>query len=258
MTSLNCTECRELLGPHIDDASSEEVRRIVDAHLAKCSKCREEHNALLALRARLKAAGPHPLPPHLAGRIEAALDAQETHALAPRWRLRSYAALAASHILIAALAGTVAMQMGWTMRGRDEILHQAVNAQVRAMLTGEVVQVASTDQHTVKPWLANKLTYSPAVRDFKDEGFPLLGARVEIIGNRPCAALVYGRRAHRIALFVAPSGQLPAMASMSTSEHGYNALGWKDGGGFDHLAVSDLSREELRTFVGLAESAKAE
>lgn len=257
MTSVNCTECRELLGPYLDDASSDEVRRIVDAHLGKCPACRQEHDALIALRARLKAAGPHPMPPHLAGRLADALDAEYAREIKPRWQARSYAALAASHIVIAALAAAIAMQMGWSMRGRDEMLRQAVDAQVRATLTEQVVQVASSDRHTVKPWLANKLTYSPVVRDFKDEGFPLLGARVEMLGSNPVAALIYGRREHRIAVFVAPSGQLPAVASMSASEHGYNAIGWHDGA-FDHLAVSDLNQGELHTFIGLAQHAKGD
>ncbi len=261
MNSVSCSEYRELLGPYIDDGAGEDDRRAVEAHMGSCPPCRLHHDELLSLRTALRAAGPHPMPSHLVPAIEAALDAEAARrpdrAVQPRWTARRVMALAASHVLVAALAAAVAMQAGWNMRGRDEMLREAVSAQVRATVTDQVVQVASSDRHTVKPWLAGKLTFSPVVPDFKNEGFPLLGARIEMLGNRPVAALIYGRRGHRIAVFVAPASQLPQMSAMQGSDLGYSAIGWKDGA-FDRLAVSDLNSDELQTFVALAKRSSEE
>ena len=131
----------------------------------------------------------------------------------------------------------------------DEVGRAAVTAHVRALQPGHLLDVVSTDQHTVKPWFAGRLDYAPPVRDFASEGFPLAGARLDYIGRRPIAALVYHRGRHVIDLFVWPrAAERPNLGGLSQS--GFAVLRWqRDGMVF--CAVSDVNGDDLARFAEL-------
>ena len=118
-----------------------------------------------------------------------------------RWRWTAAGALAGSLVTVVAwLAGSLALDR----RTGEDIAAAAVAAHVRATLSHELIQVASSDQHTVKPWLSARLDYSPPVRDFAAEGFPLVGARIDDLDGHPVATLVYRYREHTVDVFVRP------------------------------------------------------
>src|SRR5439155_24246996 len=119
----------------------------------------------------------------------------------------------------------------------------------RSLLGSRLVDVASSDQHTVKPWFAGKLDFSPAVRDLAGQGFPLAGGRLEYLSGRRVAALVYYRRQHVINLFTWPGGS-SSVSETSTSLDGYNLLQWTDGS-MTYWVVSDASSAELKIFRSL-------
>jgi anti-sigma factor RsiW len=121
------------------------------------------------------------------------------------------------------------------------------SSHVRSLMPGHTMDVISTDQHTVKPWFQGKLDYSPPVQDFVAEGFPLVGGRLDYVGGRPVAALVYHRQQHVINLFVWP-GNRPRPTTDSL--HGYHVLGWDDGG-MQYWAVSDVNVQDLDQFRDL-------
>jgi len=110
-----------------------------------------------------------------------------------------------------------------------------------------LMDVASTDQHTVKPWFAGKLDYSPQVIDLASAGYPLIGGRLDILDNRNVAAIIYQRRKHYINLFVWPADNHTVPGRLYT-EKGYHVLAWTKSG-MNYVAVSELGEGEFRDFV---------
>ncbi|MEQ1710170.1 MAG: zf-HC2 domain-containing protein [Hyphomicrobium sp.] len=252
MTELSCKDIQDLLGAYLDDelaADADTVRQ----HIDMCPTCRAEYNGLLELRSRIKAAGPHSLPEHLAARIRTVLDGEDLRSPAPpapvRWR--RYGALAASHLAVAALSVVIAFSVVGDRDSSEAARREIVASHIRATLAKELIQVASSDTHTVKPWLAARVPFSPDVRDFKSEGFPLIGGRVERLLNHPAAALVYAKREHHISVFVLPAEQAAQLTPQTDNWRGYHVASWRDAH-FTYFATSDLNRAEFDTFVTLA------
>jgi anti-sigma factor RsiW len=158
-----------------------------------------------------------------------------------------------------ALAATIAVilglfflnQGGMFDRSRGNALAQdVISSHVRSLLATHLLDVPSTDQHTVKPWFDGKLKFSPPVRDFANQGFRLIGGRLDYINGREVAALVYQRRLHIINLFIWPLESGRTTAAETFAENGYNVLHWERDG-FTFWAVSDVNVEDLRAFAGL-------
>jgi anti-sigma factor RsiW len=144
--------------------------------------------------------------------------------------------------------------IGWNLLprlqrpGTDQLLAtQLISSHVRSLMANHLTDVASSDQHTVKPWLDAKLDFAPPVVDLASEGFPLIGGRLDYLDNRPVAALVYQRRKHFINVFVWPGEAAAARPAMAMSHQGYQLLHWADPD-FNYWAVSDVSANDLQTF----------
>ena len=143
----------------------------------------------------------------------------------------------------AALAAAVALALLPPTGGR---VPELVAAHIRALQPGHLLDVTSTDQHTVKPWFAGRLDYAPPVMDFAAAGFPLIGGRLDYVDGRPVAALVYRRDRHLIDVFVWPARRPVSDPSAA----GYNVVAWRQNG-MEFRAVSDLNAADLATFAGL-------
>ena len=133
------------------------------------------------------------------------------------------------------------------MRVRDDIAVEAVTSHVRATLGNHVIQVASSDLHTVKPWLSARLDYSPPVPDMRAQGFALVGGRIDYLDGRPVATLVYRIRDHMIDVFVRPQATR-ALPSVPRTLRGFHIVEAR-GSAMDWLAVSDVSADVLQSFV---------
>jgi anti-sigma factor RsiW len=259
-----CRETQRLLDAYVDNEL--DVRGVleVEEHLTKCPTCAAEEKGLRelqmsvrtnltryampkAVETRLLASlrGVEPTVPAASGHpavvpIEAA---RRSRSRAFRWALAPAAAAAA--VLI------VAAPRIWTPSAEAGLADAVVAAHVRSLLANHLTDVASSDQHTVKPWFQGKLDYSVSVTDWAAEGFPLVGGRLEYVDGARAAALVYKRAQHAINLFIWPSQRGGDERPRQVSEHGYNAVGWtKDG--MRYWAVSDVNEAELQKFVELA------
>ena len=155
----------------------------------------------------------------------------------------------AAGLVIAAGAGWGAGLMG-PVSGitppTNAITAQLVDAHVRSLMPGHLLDVESSDRHTVKPWFAGKTDIAPVVVDLADKGFPLLGGRLDYVDGHTAAALAYGRRGHTINLFVwrTTPGET---RDGSFSVRGYSVLHWSKGG-LSAWAVSDAALSELEAF----------
>jgi anti-sigma factor RsiW len=154
-------------------------------------------------------------------------------------------AIAASVLLIASVTGNVAL-LRTRVAPRQSIASEVLSAHLRSLTGTHLLDVPSSDQHTVKPWFNGKLDFSPPVK-FLD-GFPLLGGRIEYFDGRPAAALIYARNKHVINLFIWPADRPQAGAAVA--QNGFNMLNWS-ANGMAFWAVSDLGEAELREFVAV-------
>lgn len=164
-----------------------------------------------------------------------------------RWRDAPYRSLAAS-LMIGVVLGAGAYGRFGAPPAEDDVQQAIVAGFIRGRLSGQPVDVVTSDRHTVKPWLAGKISGATTVVDLASDGFPLVGGRIDVIGKAPVATLVYQRREHQIAL-----SELPTSAGVTISEptrqsrNGYSLLRWADRGR-PYEAVSDLPPAELDAF----------
>ena len=231
----------------------------IERHLAACDSCTAAYRSLRALSTAigdtsLYYKAPQGLRERLAETIAPTLEPVVTPVSVPRhrrarpilWRSLSLAASAAFLVVMTAAIATRFNQVS----PQEQTLRDVVAGHVRSLMVNHLADVPSTDQHTVKPWFNGKLDFSPPVKDLASEGFPLIGGRLDVIEDRPVAALVYRRHAHYINLFIWPSGQQSGAEEM-TSRRGYNIIHWTQSG-MACWAVSDLNRGELEEFARLA------
>ena len=248
---MYCNEIADLLHPFADGELDLVRSLAVERHREACPACAAAVKELQALRGALaEPALYHRAPATLRDRVRASLPpASRTRAAARPFPWRSLA-IAASLAFVAALTwGTL---RGLPLPSADErVAEQVVASHVRSlMLPGRDVDVASSDQHTVKPWFNGRLTFSPPVKQLDGAGFELVGGRLDYLDRQKVAALVYKRRSHVINLFVWPAADRSARPPRTLTVEGYHVIHWSDGD-LIYWAASDLNEAELREFVDL-------
>ena len=248
---MNCQQA-ELLVAACADGDVDALRnQSVRKHLLGCAGCAARHEMVLALRARIRAEVPYFVAsPTLHARVRAMVGA--VHGSLPsqprprgdRWRWLS------GGVLAGCAASVFAWMLGTTVlawHASEDFAGAAVEAHVHATLGDRLIEVASSDRHTVQPWLSARLDYSPPVEDLASEGFTLVGGRLDYLERRNVAALVYRYRQHTIDVFVRPEPrQVPG--SPLRTVRGFN-VAHSIGQGMDWLAVSDAEPTVLSAFV---------
>jgi anti-sigma factor RsiW len=240
---MTCQRMKDLIHGYIDGELSLTEQLSFEEHLSTCPDCERAHQSFSQLRETLRRDDlRYALPSTLKLKLPQ-VDANES---APAWRISPLRYLAtAAMILLAFGLGTL-----WHSRTQVASISQdLVDAHVRSLQADHLFDVASTDQHTVKPWFDGKLDFAPPVRDLAADGFPLVGGRLDYLQNHAAAALVYGRHKHQINLFIWPEpGADESIAESSVN--GYQVMSWRSAG-MKFAAVSDLNAEELHQFAEL-------
>jgi len=218
----------------------------LEAHLRACPDCARLERRRRAVSAAVrKHVLRFPAPDTLRARVRTALRADVNRTA----RRRSYwpgLGVAASLAVVAVGSWQVAVRRATG----DALADQVLGSHVRSLMPGHLIDVQSSDQHTVKPWFNGKLDFSPPVYDFAGRGFPLIGGRLEYVGGRPVAALVYGRRQHLINVFLWPAESGPTGGRPATTRQGYHLLHWTTPA-YSYWVASDLGLPELRDFAAL-------
>jgi anti-sigma factor RsiW len=222
----------------------------LEEHLKGCADCAQELWTQRKLRERLRGADLYERAPEsLETRIRGALPRESKVVESLRRHFWNWAAVAAAILLVVFFTWRVIPDLMGS-RSTELLAREVVASHIRSLQPGHLVDIESTDQHTVKPWFNGKIDFSPPVKDFAEEGFPLVGGRLDYIDERPAAALVYQRHKHLIDLYVWPEAEKNERGARLESRQGYNLVFWQ-GGGMYFCAVSDLNTEELQQFAQL-------
>lgn len=242
---MKCDDAQKLLGSYFDGELDGGRSLEMEEHLRACATCSSAQQQLTRLREVTQTAY-FPAPPDLRADVLAALRAEVPAAPPPRqvpqpWLLRGLPLAAA--ILLGFFLG----QTFYRNPARQVLLAELTDSHVRSLVGTHLTDVVSSDQHTVRPWFEGKLDFAPPVPDLSAQGFPLVGGRIEYIGGRAVAALVYERRKHFINLFIWPEAG-EAGVTAEPSQRGYNVMHWRHNG-MTLFAVSEVSQQDIRKFA---------
>ena len=248
---MNCENIGRWLDPLLDGELDSKNTVEVQAHLDACPACQGRYEAKRAVSVNLRRLDVgYAAPASLRARISAAVEAEAASGQAAPVRPRPAArspgsgarwflwtgwpvALAASALLATTL-----------LHQRDQEANTIVAAHVRSLLANHLSDVESTSHHTVKPWFAGRIDFSPPVPDLSGLGFELIGGRLDYLEHRPVAAVVYRKHGHVINVLVSrPGGDLGELPHVAR-EQGYTLRSWSQGG-LDVVAVSDIDPSEL-------------
>jgi anti-sigma factor RsiW len=235
---MTCRETKNLLNAYVDGELDSAGSLGVEKHVQGCASCLTDAENLHALASAIENGGLRfTAPQRLKTNVQAAL--REANPAPTRsifnWRWGSAVAAA---VLI------VVVSMQWLKPSQETLMNEIVSSHVRSMMANHITDVASSDRHTVKPWFSGKLDYSPPVKDLTDQGFRLLGGRLDYVDSRPVAALVYQRSQHLINLFVWPSNNTVTKQEGQLTRQGYNLIHWTQSG-MSYWLVSELNLAEL-------------
>jgi anti-sigma factor RsiW len=251
MSDDRCAEMRLKLQADLDGELEAGDASSVAAHTLTCPDCAATQAELSTLSARLRTElSYHAAPARLRQAIAASIAAPSAPATVvvrpARFgrRLGFGASFGASFALAACLTLAIVLP-----RGGGDLVDGIVASHIRALQPGHLMDVISTDQHTVKPWFDGRLDFAPPVKDFAAEGFPLIGGRLDYLAGRTVAALAYRRDKHIIDLYVWPGSA--TLAGFGDGAHnGYNVQHWTQDG-MQFWAVSDVEAGQLADFARL-------
>lgn len=236
----------------------------IERHLERCGECHELHLQLQRTRQALRGEleyfrVPQPLAARIGNALDEAADAdapaaaragpvRPARASQAGWWTRSFWTGAFSGVGLSAVAAAAPLFVWMPMLGTNPLVDDLVGAHLRSLMPDHLIDVVSSDRHTVKPWYAGHTDVSPAVADFDTQGYKLVGGRADYLDHQRSAVMVYQHGPHTINVFTwaADRHSLPAQVT----RHGYHLLAWKIGD-LQYCAVSDTGWDELHALAAL-------
>jgi mycothiol system anti-sigma-R factor len=250
---MKCEDALESLSAFLDDELDPVRSREIQRHLDGCPGCAEALGQMKAIAGRLRAEAPyHRAPDSLRASVSRAAwkDAGRDRVGGRRMAMAPQGWLSAVAAVVVAIVGVSLFTFHQRQDGVDSMEREAVSSHIRSLMASHLMDIASTDQHTVKPWFNGKLDFSPPVTDLAASGYPLIGGRLDYLRGRPVAALVYQRRKHWINVFLWPDEKVSDSEGPPWTQQGYHVI-HENHGGMTYWIVSDLNPEELTAFARL-------
>ena len=244
---MTCEETKPLIHAFADGELDLTKSLEIETHLQDCQTCALIQEEIRGLGLLMKNASFRFTPSSsFENRLRSTVrrEANEKPAKQSWWRW----AMVAASVTVVVLAVWAALVIFKRPSSDTLVAQEVVSGHVRSLMAQHLMDVPSSDQHTVKPWFNAKLDFSPPVKDLTAQGFELRGGRLDYIDNRPVAALVYQRRQHLINIFVWPAKTGSKFTTQASVSQGYNLIHWIDSG-MEWWAVSDLNLAELQQLV---------
>jgi anti-sigma factor RsiW len=247
---MNCEDILTLLDAYFDNELDLAKTVAIEEHLGTCANCRSQYELRVALRSRLTDpdlcyAAPNDFADQIRKRL--ALSSRPTR------KILSFPATAWIPAAVAAAAVFGAFLYANIQRilpaEASSFVAEVASDHIRSLIGTHLIDVESSDQHTVKPWFAGKVDFSPPVRDFADQGFKLVGGRLDYVKGQNVAVLVYRFKNHYVSLFICRERNSEAASKQKSFDYqGYNLVYW-NANGLDCWAVSDAATGALLEFA---------
>jgi anti-sigma factor RsiW len=248
---LNCELAQTTVHGYFDGELDAVRSAEFERHLENCAECQDELKNIEDLRALLRRGNLYEhASPQFRERVRKQLAQDAKPERAQVARSRRWSLVPAFGVLAAAAATVMIIFFVLQSRSQSQITAELIDAHVRSLQPGHLTDVQSTDQHTVKPWFDGKVDFVPPVSDYSEQGFPLIGGRLDVIDGHNVAGLVYSRRKHFINLFVWPYREKEPSFVTSGSRQGYNWTTWQSGD-MQFCLISDAAASDLRELKDL-------
>ena len=245
MQKMNCDEISELLDAYFDGEVDALTTRDIEEHLSDCSSCQMKLAEIQKTSNLLRSSVSYYIAPKgLERKIRRSLPTKRSGFIWKNWT--GQVAIGFSTFAIGILVAVFFLN---NSNSNPQLADELVSNHIRSLLPGHLIDVASSDKHTVKPWFAGKIDFTFDVPDFSSQGFQLLGGRVDYMEHHQVAVLIYGHGKHIINLYVTEQSEFPNSLS-STKFNGYCILNWSKAS-LRYFAISDMENTEMQKFEGL-------
>ena len=251
---MTCADCLDTLGPFIDGELPPDEAALVKEHLGGCADCAAAHRRLVETSSRVKGAlMRYQAPDVLKARIRASLaetarEAPSQRAVVAMARGRVWPRMLAAAAVVAMVSSAATLAVVHQRTPSNSIEQQVLASHIRSLLPGHLTDVASNDQHNVKPWFNGRVNMSPDVPRLDSLGFPLAGGRLDYVDGHNVAAVVYTRRQHVINVFSWASPGPAEQTAAVSSANGYHLIRARHNG-LEIWIASDLNESELENFA---------
>ncbi len=252
---MNCNDVQEKIEVYLDVELTLSDRRDLEKHLRDCKQCQLILDDIQLLNELVQKTNYVKAPFSLQRKIKKDLKGTTGEVDATYNRFQLFGFATSSAVLASILVWAVmTFMVGASVQ--VQLVNELTEAHVRSLMVDHIADIITSDKHTVKPWFSGKLDFSPPVKDFKNQGFQLIGGRldylrVDPVHQQPAAVLIYKRRSHYINLFVYRDDQVSFRSSLNDRQNqSYNLINWHKQG-LDYWLVSDLNIAELEQFAQL-------